>query len=324
MKSPLTSAIHAEYESLIHGAGIVDVSDRTQVELTGRDRASFLNNFCTNDIKRLAPHEGCEAFVTNVKGKTVGYVHVFVSPESVIIESAPGQADHLIAHLDRYLIREDVEFHDRSGQWHEFMLAGAKASEQLQALTGELPQKRLSHCSAVLADANIWLRNVNWLHAPCYLVVCDADRAGDVWKLLLERGAVACSRDTLEIARVEAATPEFGRDITEENLPQEIDRNDTAINFTKGCYLGQETVARLDALGHVNRKLVSVRFENAGVPAADTKLSASEDLHPSVGAVTSAVWSIRDDRPLALAMVRAASTAPKTRLFSEFGPVEVV
>src|ERR1700761_8211360 len=117
----------AEYTALTDGAGIVDFSNRTQIELTGADRAKFLHNLCTNTVRDLPVGKGCEAFLLNVKGHIVSHVFVFICPNSIVLETVPDQAERLIAHLDRYLIREDVQLADRSQEWSEIYLAGPQA-----------------------------------------------------------------------------------------------------------------------------------------------------------------------------------------------------
>ena len=138
---------------------------------------------------------------------------------------------------------------------------------------------------------------------------------------LAATGATACSAEAFEIVRIEAGYPLYGRDIGDKNLPQEVNRNRLAISFTKGCYLGQETVARIDALGHVNRTLQSVRFSGAAVPADGTELRVGSAV---AGEVTSAVFSPRLDAPLALAYLRRGFEAIGTQLESDLGAAEVI
>jgi folate-binding protein YgfZ len=125
-----------------------------------------------------------------------------------------------------------------------------------------------------------------------------------------------CSRETLEMLRIEQGYPWFGVDISEENLPQEVNRNQQAISFTKGCYLGQETVARIDALGHVNRMLCGVAFSGNEMPDAGLQLNSGDKV---AGQVTSAAWSPKLGHPLALAYLRRGSEAPGTTLSSVSG-----
>jgi tRNA-modifying protein YgfZ len=320
--APLAPNIAGQYEALTQGAGAVTVSDRTQVELTGADRASFLHGFCTNDIKGLTPGRGCEAFLTNVKGRAIGYVLVFCGPDSLVLETAPGQAAPIINHLDRYVIREDVQLHDRTADWGELWLSGARAEAVLRASAdGVLPAGHLAHARLTLANVAVSVRRLQLPAVPAFLIQFPAPATDEIAAKLTAAGASPCDRQAWEIVRVENVWPEFGRDITDDNLPQEVGRDAAAISFTKGCYLGQETVARIDALGHVNQTLVAVKFTGEVVPAPCLELTAAG---PPVGRVTSAVWSPRFAAPLALAYVRRGHNAVGTALASPLGTAEVV
>ena len=98
----------SEHTAAREGAVVFDLSDRTQIEITGKDSSDFLHNFCTNDIKKLQPGEGCEAFITNVKGRVQGHVFVFAGPDMLWLDTVPGQEDAICDHLNRYIITEDV------------------------------------------------------------------------------------------------------------------------------------------------------------------------------------------------------------------------
>jgi folate-binding protein YgfZ len=138
---------------------------------------------------------------------------------------------------------------------------------------------------------------------------------------LVAKRFVLAGPQAFETARIESGMPRYGVDFNEENLPQEVGRDREAISFTKGCYLGQETVARIDALGHVNQRLAGVRFFGSGVPSGGTELAREGRI---VGSVTSAAFSPKLDAPLALAMVRREANSPGTRLSSAAGECEVV
>jgi tRNA-modifying protein YgfZ len=304
-----------QYQALTQAWGLVDVSSRTRIELTGKDRAGFLNGFCTNDIRRLEPGHGCEAFLTNAKGKIVGHVFVFCGPQSLIVETVPDQADPILTHLDRYLIREDVRMLDRTADWGELLLAGPHAGVSLSRwLDSDLDERMREQ---------VWmsLYRIKLGDDDAYLALMPRADLGRRIAQLTARGAVLCSDAALEVLRIEAGWPQFGKDITDANLPQEVNRDALAISFTKGCYLGQETVARLDALGHVNRLLVSVRWLGSTIPVAGEQLEADGQ---TVGTVTSAVWSPRCNAPLALAYVRTPHHREGTSLQSAAGPAMVV
>jgi folate-binding protein YgfZ len=318
----ITAQLAAEYQALTAAWGVVDVSDRTQVELTGADRVDFLNGFCTNDIKKLAPGSGCEAFLTNVKGKTIGHAFVFCRTESLILETVPQQADVMIMHLDRYLIQEDVQLIDRTSDWGQLFVAGNEADSQLGHWLGiELPDAMLGHADHASGEAAIAVRRVPLSIQNAYLLSVPRNQVATRMKELVSIGAARCRPDALQILRIEAGMPAYGVDISDQNLPQEVHRDAAAISFTKGCYLGQETVARLDALGHVNRLLVGVQWQSDVLPTAGEELRYEGQ---PAGHVTSAVWSPNRQAPLALAYVRTPHHATGTPLESAAGPARVV
>jgi folate-binding protein YgfZ len=317
----------SEYAALTAGCGVADFSHRTQVELRGADRASFLHNLCTNDIRKLAPGTGCEAFLTDAQGHTLFFANVFVGAEALVVETVPGQGPGLLAHLDKYLIREKVELVDLTNDWAELLVAGAGAAAVLERLDQQLPalkpkeMKLLDHFDAAIVEIPARVRRVDCVLPAAWLISCERQRVGELWRALRAAGALPCGARAVEMARIEAGTPLFGPDIGDRNLPQELARNDRAISFVKGCYLGQETVARIDALGHVNKTLAGVRFDGAEVPTAGTPLSKDGS---EVGKVASAAWSPRLAAPLALAYVRRGSEGIGTRLESPVGNAVVV
>ncbi len=154
-----------------------------------------------------------------------------------------------------------------------------------------------------------------------FLISARGEDVDAVYAALCRAGAVPSAGEAFEAARIERGFPWFGRDITDRNLPQEIGRDRLAISFVKGCYLGQETVARIDALGHVNKTLVGVRFLGPTIPASGTELTVGGQ---PAGLVTSASYSPRLAAPLALAFVRRGSNAPGARLHSAAGEAEVI
>jgi folate-binding protein YgfZ len=312
----------AQYHALVERAALVDLGRRTQIELAGADRASFLHNLCTNEIRKLAVGSGCETFLTSVQGRTLAHVFVFAGPDSLVIDTVPGQGETILAHLDHYLVSEQVVISDRTAEWSEFFLAGGDSERILRQCTeARIGEVRLAHAPASVAGKTVWLRRADLAGPIGFLIAAPSGDIAAVRAALSERGAVVCSGAAFEAARVEWGFPLFGPDISDKNLPQEIARDKLAISFVKGCYLGQETVARIDALGHVNKTLVGVRFESSVIPQPGTQLESAEQ---SVGQITSAVYSPRLAAPLALAYMRRGSNLPGTRLTSAAGESEVV
>ncbi len=311
----------AQYAAFMSAVGWCDCNDRTQIELIFDDRATFLHNFTTNDIRGLKPGEGCEAFMLDARGHVLGHLLVFCTPHSLVIDTVPGQAETLCRHLDRYLIRERVEIHDRSETWGELALAGAEAGQLLHGLTGATLESTYAHTQVQLAGQQLWLRRVDIFGPGSYFLAGPREAMDAVGLLLEAEGAVRCGSDVPEMVRIESGFPWYGRDITIANLPQEVARDRQAINFNKGCYLGQETVARIDALGHVNKTLCCVRFSGQTVPPVGTELSSGDQ---TVGAVTSAAFSPRMNAPLALCYIRRGQNKVSLQLANSLSVAEIV
>jgi folate-binding protein YgfZ len=314
----------SEYRALTASAGVSDLTGRSRIALHGGDRTRFLHSFCTNDVLRLAPGMGCEAFITSYQGKTIGHVYIFCVEGALLLDTVPGQAANLIGHLDRFVISDDVTFEDLSNATGELLMAGPQARRLLARLCEvELPAQLWHHRQATIGGKFVQVALADFLLPESFYVATAAVDLATVQQALVDAGAIPCGPEAVEAVRLESETPQFGADITADNLPQEIGRDAQAISFTKGCYLGQETVARIDALGHVNRMLVGIRFTDAAakVPLPGIELRAADKI---VGQVTTAAWSPRLGQPLAFALVRRPQATPGTRLESAVGAAEVV
>lgn len=287
-----TQSWHAEYEALVSGAGIVALTEWSEIGLSGKDRAKFLHNMCTNDIQRLLPGTLCEAFCTDVKGKILAHVLVIAEEQELTLLTVPGQTEALITHLDRYIIREDVTL--RAGQPNSGWYIAVANSDNLV-----LDDSLVIECDLLWPGARLIRRPAG---PPSAMTV---ETTSPAWTAL----------------RVESGLPLYGVDFDHANLPQEINRDSRAISFTKGCYLGQETVARIDALGRVNKTLELLQFEGNQVPPPGTKLlnDGSE-----VGSVTTTCWSPQFNAPLALGFVRRGFNNVGSKLSSNYGGAEVI
>ena len=184
-----------------------------------------------------------------------------------------------------------------------------------------MPQQAWTSAPAVIAGQTVALRRVDMVGPVGFLIVGPRAAAATVGDALIAAGGTPASPAAFEAARIEAGFPLHVRDITERNLPQEVARDDRTISFRKGCYLGQETVARIDALGHVNQLLVGLRF--AGQEVAPPGLELFTDA-AKAGHVTSAAFSPRQQCAVALAYVRRGHHTPGTRLDSSHGTAEVI
>jgi len=302
--------------ALSHSAVILDRTDRARVLVTGASSAKFLHNLTTNEIKRLAVGRGVEAFVTSPQGKTLAFVTVYAEPGGGhLVRSDPDGLRLGLPHLQKYGVFDDVAIDDLAPTTAELHLAGPDARSMLEARAGlTLPEPgelRLTVNPA--AHGPIRLIAESPLGVPGFTLIGHPDDLAD---LDLEPNAPGLPRvdsETAESLRIEAGTPAYGRDLTPDNLPQEVARDSTAINFVKGCYLGQETVARIDALGHVNKTLRGLRLTDDD-PTPPAPGSPLEFGGKGVGAITSSAVSPRRGVAVALGYVRTAASAAGTEV----------
>ena len=306
------------YRAARESTAVFDLIGWTWIELTGNDARTFLHNFCTSDVKKLPDGGGCESFLTNVKARVVGHGFVFETSEQgdpTILELAtsPGQEAKLVSHLDRYVIREDVAVSGRSSEVGTLFVTGPDAADRLAAAgvrCGQRPAdlEPFRHLPARVEGAAVRCYRTDLLGGPGYLLQCPAEAIADVQGCLGSVGLVPGDAATFDALRIEACFPLAGVDVTEDHLAPEVGRP-WAISYTKGCYLGQEPIARIDALGHVNRLLRGLRVESAAVPVAGAAVTADGK---EVGTVTSAAVSPGDGRAAALAYLRTKFAEPGT------------
>lgn len=257
-----------DFESLRQRTVVCRLPERGVLEVTGADAASFLNSFCTNDIKRLAAGEGCEAFFTSLQGKSLALAWLFRVETGVIVDCGDANAAALLSHLDRYLIMEKAKLKDRTHDTASWLVVGPQARERLKSLFNVVPADvSYAHAPAAFGDATIELRDVRAAWPGGTLVVARTTLASELERAFATAAIESAAADWAETLRIENQFPANGREVTEERLPQEMLRDATAISFTKGCYLGQETIARLDALGHVNWHLVRIDFPKSAITA---------------------------------------------------------
>jgi folate-binding protein YgfZ len=309
----------AEYQAARAGAIVVDDSPRGKIEVRGADAARFLHNLTTNDVLRLSPGAGCEAYLTTNKAKVIAHLLIYraaspTGPPVFHLDVAPGLADKVIAYLDRYLISEQVEFVNHTAAFAQMHLAGPRAEGVIG--DGHLPAAALRHVTTSFGgDAESWLRRHDALGLPGYDLVCPVEQAASVWQGLIQEGARPIGRDACEMLRIEAGLPRQGADFDENTFAPEIGRIAEAICYTKGCYLGQESIVMARDRGQVNRALVGVQLTEGPVPHGSPLFADGKE----VGRVTSSVRSPRLGTALGLAYVRRGHQQPGTNLEVEAG-----
>jgi len=283
-----------EYQAATEGVALFDLSQYGKIELAGRDARSFLNNLCTQDVPKLSVGTGCEAFLTTNKARVIAHVWITRREENVLwLDMVAGLAEKVVKHLNHYLISEQVELTDRTGELSLVRLVGPKTVELLRS-PGIPPSRR--HRLLALDTVDLF---------------CPSADFASLRQRLVEGGAVPAGSATYQILRIEAGLPEYGIDIDENRLAMEVGRTAVAICYTKGCFLGQETIVMARDRGQVNRSLLGVKVRDGEPLAPGTKLVRADD---EVGQVTSSVLSPRLGQVIALAYLRRGSWDPGTEL----------
>jgi len=307
-----------EYDAALKTAAVFDVSHHGKVEVSGKDAPSFLHNLCTNDILNMPLGAGCEAFFCTAKAKVVAHVLIYhvLLPEdrhAFWLDVAPGQAEVLIKHLDRFIIAEQVELVDRTTGFVQLHLAGPKAAAVLaRALADVLPPlEPLQHMERTFgANVTAHIRRNDPLGVPGFDIVCASSLASGLWRMLTSAEAKPAGLDAFELLRVEAGTPVYGKDIDENRFAFDVGRTQQAISYNKGCYLGQEPIVMArDRAGHAPRTLLGLKLAgNDSVPRGSKLYRGAEE----VGFTCTSIRSPRLGTPIALAYVRFGHQAPGT------------
>ena len=312
------------YNAAQSAAALFDLDDWTSLRATGKDAVKFLQNFCTNDIQKLPAGEGCEAFLTNVKARVLAHVLIYHRADdgSLQLLTSPAQAVPIIGHLDRYIITEDVTVADQTHSHGLLGLVGPRAEEILRSAGATTPTAAAPHRFATitteLAGQAVTISSFDGLNLPAYLIETALDAVEPINDRLIAEGAASCELDVFNSLRVEAVYPWGGFDVNEEHLAPEVDRP-WAISLDKGCYLGQEPIARIDALGHVNRLLRGLRLEEEFIPEPQSPIFDGEK---RVGEIRSTATSGRDGNVIALAFMRASHAATGTQVTVRSGELE--
>jgi folate-binding protein YgfZ len=305
-----------EVERVRAAAGLFDLSFRSRLRFTGADRVDFLHNLLSNDVRSLRAGGGCYATILTRESRVVADANVFCGPEAIFLDVDARRKDRARAHLEQFLVADDVEIEDLAAAEATIGVHGPRAADVIRALLGPdaAPEPEFAHRTARLDGAPIRVARVHHTGDSGFDLWLPRGAAAAAWRALREAGApsglVPAGMLALDVLRVEAGIPWVGVDVDESHLVLEAGL-ERGIHFRKGCYLGQEVVERQSARGHVNRKLVGLRLDEPVVPPAGARIRRDDK---EVGEVTSAVFSPRAGTAIALGWVRRESMEPGTRL----------
>jgi folate-binding protein YgfZ len=294
----------AEYRALVEGVAVVDLGFRTLVRAVGPDRATFLQGMLTNDVERLAPGAGCAALLLTIQGRVTADARVAALPAELLLDVDVRARADFVAALEALLVADDVEL---SAVDATALLAvdGPDAA----GLLGVADLAPFAHVETSVSGVPVRAARASEVRGDGVILSAPAGQAAALWDALVAASARPCGMEALEGRRVEVGVPRIGLDMGAKTLALEVPVED-AISITKGCYLGQEVVARGTARGHVNRRLVALRLIGAApVPGASLVVDGKE-----VGQLTTVARAFGAGTLAALGFVRREHWEPGTEL----------
>jgi folate-binding protein YgfZ len=297
----------ADYDALTRGCGLVDRSERGKLALSGSEAKPFLNGQVTNDVEALEPGTGCYAAFLTPKAKMLGDLRILDAGGELLLDSERVSLQALFDLIRRFRIGYQVELHKRTLERGLLSLVGPRAREVAGA--ADLPEVEHAHRAGEVGGAPVRLV----VTAPGIDVLCDAEDTDRVREALVAAGAEPVGEASAEVVRVESGRPRFGVDLDDATIPQEAGLNDRAVSFTKGCYVGQETVARLFYRGKPNRHLRGLRLSAPAPAGTPVRLGERE-----VGRLGTVVLSPVHG-PIALAIVRREAAPGDTLAVGDEG-----
>lgn len=317
----------SEYDAVRRATGTLDLSYLGKLRVSGRDRARFLHNLVSNDIKNLKTGTGCYAALLTHQGRMETDLYAYALENEFLLECSPSSRDRLFQSLNKYVVSDLVTIEDASMNLSILSLQGCHAKEVMERTLGT-PFEDL----ALLEHRTVARHSGNWIMVHRDRTGCDGydlwlpfQDAPAVWQGWIESDhLLPVGHQALNWLRTEAGIPWYGVDMDDRNLPMEMGLT-SAISMTKGCYRGQEIVARVVYRGHLDRRLGAIAVNHPEVPARGAEILAGGT---KIGEVTSAIISPRLKRPLALAVLKSEYLSAGTVVEVSYGdttcPGEVV
>jgi folate-binding protein YgfZ len=292
------------YEALMDGAALLDLSDRGRIRVTGEDRARLLHAMTTNHVLQMTPGQGLYTFFLDAQGRILADAVLLCFEDHFLLDTGAVTRHSLAAHLEHFIIADDVTLEDVTEQTFCLAVEGPKAVEVAGEGGIAAPYQRCAH----VRWGDLTAASISATGAQAVRIYGPLDDRDDTISFLEGAGAIAASPEDADLARMKHFIPVYGIDITERTLPQETQQAH-ALHFQKGCYIGQEIVERVRSRGHLNRLLMGFRGrgseEAATAPARGAKLRIEGQ---EAGEVTSA--GAAHDEFFGLAWVRAPHAQP--------------
>ena len=306
--SALYTSVEDEYAAIAARVGLVDRSYLSKLKLTGRDVIELLQRLSTNDLTDLRPGMSCHTVLTTEKGRVIDVVTLYCTADASVILLCHAPARTVQDWIQKFIIMEDVTIANQTSDYTLYSLFGP-GLEDLVPLTDWAPRSpwRLAQVIETRKEGiDTIIGKAETVCQGGVNILSSTSQGELIWKMLLEAGAIGrlmpCGSESLEIHRVEHGLPMYGRELTQDVNPLEAGL-DGYVSFTKGCYIGQEVIARLDTYKKLQRKLIGLVLSGQrSIPTFTRVKVRNED----VGWVTSVVNSIHLGKTVALAYIRSA------------------
>jgi aminomethyltransferase len=313
--------VPAEYQAGIEGCALFDETDRGRIDVRGEEAAAFLHRVLASDVRSLGDGGAQPSLLLSSKGKVLFAFDLFRTADGAWLSVPAGGAPGLLAALDTYLFAEKVKLADSTPTHAPLALAGPRSESTIRSAIGiELPAQESAWIRGTWRGREVALARMPVAGSPGALVDAGPDAAADLWNALRDAGARPAGIVARDSLRVEAGRPLPGEDVDESVYPQEA-RLERAFSLTKGCFVGQEVVAKIDTYGGLNKRLVALRVSHDDPIPRGTRLFRHDDgERRDLGVVTSWAYSFVLDTGLVLAYVKRRSQAVGTRFEIGDGP----
>jgi folate-binding protein YgfZ len=265
--------VRAEFHALLSGCGVYDLGWRSKIALTGSDRVRWLNGMISNNVRDLAPGHGVYAFLLNAQGHIQADLYAFHRGESLLVDTEGSQREKVLQLFDHYIIADDVAVADISDTITALGLTGPESRHVLEHAGIPLPGlAHLQFAEVPWQQIAVTVLRAGEEAKESWQVWIAPEHVNALWEALAQAGARPTGASALNLFRISRGIPQFGQDIRERDLPQETGQM-RALNFTKGCYLGQEIVERIRSRGAVHRQFGAFVVEGT-LPEPGTKIEA--------------------------------------------------
>ena len=288
--------IQVEHGHLTESVALIDLTARGCLAVLGDDRVKFINGQVTNEVAGLRSGQGCYAALVNAKAKMQADLNIYRLENELILDFEPGLLDTVTARLESNLVADQVELVDASPHFGLLSLQGPNTNDAIESIGLKLPDELFAHTQVTQDELGEWylMRNDRLGQAGCDFYIPTAhlpEAAKRLAKVVAGQGGGLAGWEAIEIARIESGIPRFACDMDGNTLPPEANLESRAISYSKGCYIGQEIIARIRTYGKVNRTLVGYRLDAELAESAMPGTKLVDDTGKAVATITSVAHS---------------------------------